>query len=92
MKRVHNEVDRRAEEYLAELTDAAYRVALRHGLKGAFVDVELELWRALRHVVRAHTPKGQREEAVCPSAPRRDPEETQEALVCLSGETESWQA
>jgi hypothetical protein len=92
MKRVLNEADRHSEEYLAELTDAAYRVALRHGLKGAFVDVELELWRALRHVVRAHTPRGQHEEAARQLAPRRDPEETQEALLCLSGETESWQA
>jgi hypothetical protein len=46
------------EDFLAELTEAAYEAALRHGLKGPFVDVELELWRELRAVL------GRREE-VC---------------------------
>jgi hypothetical protein len=36
------------EELLARLTDAAYRVALRRGVRGPFIDLELELWRALR--------------------------------------------
>ena len=36
------------EEFLAEITDAAYRVALRHGIKGSFLDIELGLWEALR--------------------------------------------
>jgi hypothetical protein len=36
------------EGLVAELTDAAYRVTLRHGFKGTFVDVELGLWHALR--------------------------------------------
>ncbi len=40
-----------AERLLAELTEAAYGVALRHGLKGPFVDVELDLWRELRRVL-----------------------------------------
>jgi hypothetical protein len=40
------------EDFLAELTEAAYGVALRHGLKGPFINVELELWRALRAVLR----------------------------------------
>jgi hypothetical protein len=39
------------EELLAELTDAAYRVALRKGVEGAFIDLELDLWRALGKVV-----------------------------------------
>ncbi len=39
------------EGLLAELTAAAYQVALRHGLKGPFVDVELDLWRELRRVL-----------------------------------------
>jgi hypothetical protein len=38
------------EEFLAKLTDAAYRVVLRHGIKGSFLDVELALWKALRSV------------------------------------------
>jgi hypothetical protein len=40
-----------AEELLARLTAAAYSVALRHGLKGPFLEVELGLWRALRDVL-----------------------------------------
>jgi hypothetical protein len=40
------------EDFLAELTEAAYGVALRHGLKGPFINVELELWRELRAVLR----------------------------------------
>lgn len=43
--------DAAAEDLLAELAAAAYRVALRHGLKGAFIDVELDLWRELRRVL-----------------------------------------
>ncbi|HKI38330.1 MAG TPA: hypothetical protein VKA46_41155 [Gemmataceae bacterium] len=39
------------EELLARLTTAAYSVALRHGLKAPFIDVELALWRELRRVL-----------------------------------------
>jgi hypothetical protein len=39
------------EEVVAELTSAAYRVALRHGTRAAFIDLELDLWRALRHTL-----------------------------------------
>ena len=46
------ETDSAFEELLAELTDAAYRAALRQGLQGAFVDVELALWRELRQVLK----------------------------------------
>ncbi|HEY7428109.1 MAG TPA: hypothetical protein VH682_28005 [Gemmataceae bacterium] len=46
------------EDLLAELTTAAYRVALRHGIKGAFIDVELELWRELRGVLDRHEEDG----------------------------------
>ncbi len=41
------------EELLARLTSAAYQVALRHGLRAPFIDVELELWRELRAVLDA---------------------------------------
>jgi hypothetical protein len=48
------------EEFLAELTDAAYRVALRHGIKGSFVEVELGLWEALRaEFVKQRNPRAQ---------------------------------
>lgn len=39
------------EHLLAELAEAAYGVALRHGIKGPFIDVELDLWRELRAVL-----------------------------------------
>jgi hypothetical protein len=43
-----------SEEVLAELASAAYRVVLRHGgLRSPFIDVELDLWRELRHVLHA---------------------------------------
>jgi hypothetical protein len=44
-------LDGTAEEFLATLTDAAYRVALKHNRGGNFLDLELELWAALRRVV-----------------------------------------
>ncbi len=37
----------------ARLTEAAYEVALRHGTRGSFADLELELWRRIRSVVAA---------------------------------------
>jgi len=46
------ETDSAFEELLAELTDAAYRSALRQGLQGAFIDAELALWRELRPVLK----------------------------------------
>jgi hypothetical protein len=36
------------DDLVAELTDAAYRFALRHGFKGTFVELELGLWDAIR--------------------------------------------
>jgi hypothetical protein len=45
-----------AEGLLAELAAAAYAVALRHGIKGPFIDVELELWRELRAVLTEAAP------------------------------------
>ena len=42
------------EEFLAELTDAAYRVALQHRFEGSFLDVELDLWKALRSAYASH--------------------------------------
>jgi hypothetical protein len=40
-----------SEDVLARLTAAAYHVALRHGLRSPFIDVELDLWRELRRVL-----------------------------------------
>jgi hypothetical protein len=40
------------EDLAAELTDAAYPVALRHGVAGSSIDLELDLWKALREELR----------------------------------------
>jgi hypothetical protein len=44
-------LDNSAEDFLATVTDAAYRVSLKHGFSGNFVDLQLELWSTLRNVV-----------------------------------------
>jgi hypothetical protein len=41
-----------SETLAAELTAAAYPVALRHGLGGKWLDLELDLWRVLTEAVR----------------------------------------
>src|SRR5579864_5057224 len=40
------------ENFAAELTRAAYAVALRHGLEDKWLDLELELWKALKVTVK----------------------------------------
>jgi hypothetical protein len=40
------------ENFAAELTDAAYGVALRHGIVGSSVDLELDLWHVLANTVQ----------------------------------------
>jgi len=35
------------EDCAAQLTQIAYRVALRHGVEDSWLDLEIELWRAL---------------------------------------------
>jgi hypothetical protein len=41
------------EDLIAEITDAAYRAALRHGVRGVFLDLELEIWHSVREVLDA---------------------------------------
>jgi hypothetical protein len=38
--------------FAAELTFAAYRVALRTGRQGTWLDLQLDLWRALADTVK----------------------------------------
>ena len=40
------------ETFVAELTRAAYYVALRHGAAGGWLDLQLDLWQALADTVR----------------------------------------
>jgi hypothetical protein len=53
--RGENSVDRDAllESFVAELTLAAYRVALPTTMEGNWVDLELGLWRALAEKVKS---------------------------------------
>ena len=44
--------DTRLENLAAELTSAAYPLALRRGLKGSWIKMELGLWRALAETIR----------------------------------------
>ena len=50
-----NPVDRDAlhEAFAAELTLAAYHVALQSRMQGTWLELELELWRALVEKVKA---------------------------------------
>jgi hypothetical protein len=49
------------EAFVSELTDVAYRTALRYGVQGPFLDIELELHVALREAVeRARSGSGLR--------------------------------
>jgi hypothetical protein len=40
------------ENFAAELTSTAYAVALRHGLEDKWLDLQLELWEALKETVK----------------------------------------
>ena len=40
------------EDFVAELTDAAYPVALRHGVRRQWLDFELELWNVMTQTVK----------------------------------------
>ena len=44
--------DARLENFAAELTRAAYGVALRHGTASTWVDLQLNLWKALADTVK----------------------------------------
>ena len=47
-----NNRDMLLENFAAELTSAAYFVALRHGMAGSWINVELGLWKALAETVK----------------------------------------
>ncbi len=52
MPGIHVNFEITPEKFLADLTEAAYHVALKHGLKAPFIQVELDLQHALREVIR----------------------------------------
>jgi hypothetical protein len=44
--------DHALENFAAELTEAAYPIALRHGVGEKWLDLELDLWRVLTETVK----------------------------------------
>ncbi len=40
-----NEQDESLDTFAAELTDAAYPIALKYGVSGSSLDLELEIWK-----------------------------------------------
>jgi hypothetical protein len=48
------------ESLVAELTEAAYPVALRHRGRGSWVDLELDLWKALEQALSKWQRRGPR--------------------------------
>jgi hypothetical protein len=40
------------ENFAAELTSAVYGIALRHGLRGSWLDLQMGLWRVLAETVK----------------------------------------
>ena len=43
------------ENFAAKLTDAAYRVALQRGVGDKWLDLQLDLWGALKQTVENHS-------------------------------------
>jgi hypothetical protein len=50
--RTAHDRDALLDNFAADLARGAYRIALRHGTGGAWLDLELELWRVLTEMVR----------------------------------------
>ena len=46
------------DDLTAELTAAAYSVALRHEKPDSWIDLELDLWRAMGEAVQRWAPRG----------------------------------
>jgi hypothetical protein len=44
--------DTRLENFAAEVTSAVYAVVLRHGVDDKWLDLEMELWEALKEAVK----------------------------------------
>jgi len=49
---MHVKMERSSEDFLANLSEAAYDVAIRFQKKGSFVELEIGLWEAMREVIR----------------------------------------
>jgi hypothetical protein len=68
------EWNRALERLAADATNTAYAIALRHGLGGSWVDLELGLWKALARTVREwdRRPSGTRAQGLPSSGSGKD--------------------
>jgi len=51
-RKTPSDLEIRLEDFAAELTRAAYAVALRHGALDRWLDLQLELWKALQETIK----------------------------------------
>lgn len=52
MSGIHTKFEVASDQFLSDLTQAAYKVALKHGFKASFVDVQLDLYEAMCRVIQ----------------------------------------
>jgi hypothetical protein len=74
------------DNFAAELTRAAYSVALRHGTAGAWLDLELDLWRALADTVKQECSQAARQPTAARSESLDRLGHGRDARLSLSGE------
>jgi hypothetical protein len=84
----HDTRDRDAllDNFAAVLTRAAYYVALRHGTTGTWLDLELDLWRALADTVQQECLQAARQPAAARSESLDRLCHWPDARLSLSGE------
>ena len=68
MAGIHVRFEISPEDFLCHLSEAAYRVALKHGFKVPFYEIELDFLKALREVIR----KDMMASPACGSEPCRE--------------------
>ena len=77
------------DNFAAELTRAAYDVALRHGTAGRWLDLELHLWRTLADTVKQwgwESPRATSQPAATRGEGRDRLGHERDARLSLSGE------
>jgi hypothetical protein len=74
------------DNFAAELTRAAYSVALRHGTAGTWLDLELDLWRALADTVKQEWSQAARQPTAARSESLDRLGHGRDARLSLSGE------
>ncbi len=52
MSGIHVKFEISPDQFLSDLTQTTYQVALKHGFKSSFVEVELALNEAIRRIIR----------------------------------------